>query len=98
WNEAEGRADAFLSHTGSGHSRYMAATALQVRALIRIARGESAAALEDSEAVLGLGRAAADPQVLVPALAFHSRILLATDHRADAGAFLDEVIELRQAH
>jgi hypothetical protein len=53
--------------------------------------------LEDSDAVLGLARAAADPQVLLPSLAFHSHILLATDPRADAGAFLDELIERRQA-
>ena len=97
WNEAEGQADAFLSNAGAGHSRYMATAALLIRSLIRFARGDSAAALEDSDAVLGLARAAADPQVLLPALAFHSHILLATDPRADAGAFLDEVIERRQA-
>jgi class 3 adenylate cyclase/tetratricopeptide (TPR) repeat protein len=98
WNEAEGQADAFLSNAGVGHSRYMATAALLIRALIRFARGNTAAALEDSDAVLGLARAAADPQVLIPALAFHSHILLATNPSADAGGFLDEVIELRQAN
>ena len=97
WNEAEGQAEAFLSNSGAGHSRYMATAALLIRALIRFARGDSAAALEDSDAVLGLARAAADPQVLIPALAFHSHILLATNHRADPSVFLDELIERRQA-
>jgi class 3 adenylate cyclase len=97
WNEAEAQADAFLSNAGAGHSRYMATAALLIRAFIRFARGDSAAALEDSDAVLHVARAAADPQVLIPALAFHSHILLATDHRADAAAFLDELIERRQA-
>ncbi len=63
WNEAEGQADAFLSNAGAGHSRYMATAALLIRALIRLARGDSAAALEDSDTVLGVARAAADPQV-----------------------------------
>jgi class 3 adenylate cyclase/tetratricopeptide (TPR) repeat protein len=97
WDEAEGQAGAFLSNAGTGHSRYMATAALLIRALIRFARGDSAAALEDSDAVLGLARAAADPQVLIPALAFHSHILLATNHRADPSVFLDELIERRQA-
>ena len=38
-------------------------------------------------AVLGLARAARIPRLCIPALAFHSHILLATGHRADAGAF-----------
>jgi tetratricopeptide (TPR) repeat protein len=97
WNEAEGQADAFLSNAGAGHSRYMATAALLIRALIRLGRGDSAAALEDSDTVLGVARAAADPQVVIPSLAFHSHILLATDHQADAGALLDELIVRRRA-
>ena len=93
WNEAEASARMRSCRMqGRVIPDYMATAALLIRALIRLARGDSAAALEDSDAVLGLARAAADPQVVIPSLAFHSHMLLATDHRADAGALLDELI------
>jgi hypothetical protein len=72
----------------------MDVAARQVRALIRLARDDAAGALADSEHALTLGRVAQDPQVLLPVLAFHSKILLATGRGSDAVPFVDEVLSL----
>jgi hypothetical protein len=94
WNEALAHVEEFLAEAETRERHYMDAAAWAVRALIRLARGEGAGALADSERVLALGRAAQDPQILHPALAFHSQILLAEGRRPDAATFVDELLEL----
>ena len=55
-----------------------------VRGRMRLARGDAKGAHDDAERALELARAAKDPQVLWPALAFAARAFLPTDRqRAD---------------
>jgi class 3 adenylate cyclase/tetratricopeptide (TPR) repeat protein len=94
WNEAVAHVDEFLAEAETRQRHYMDTAALEVRALIRLARRDGAGALADSEHTLGLARAAQDPQVLLPVLAFHSKILLANKRRSDALPFVDELLSL----
>jgi class 3 adenylate cyclase/tetratricopeptide (TPR) repeat protein len=97
WNEALAHADEFLAEVGAGRLHYMEGAALVVRGLIRLARGEVAGALADTERVLVHSRAAQDPQVLHPSLAFHSHALLACGKREDAEPLVDELLERLRA-
>jgi hypothetical protein len=63
-----------------------------VRGQMRLARGDAAGALEDSAEGLETARAAADTQVLYPALAFRGRALAATGHAHEAGQALTELL------
>jgi tetratricopeptide (TPR) repeat protein len=94
WNEAVAHADELLAEAETRERHYMDVAAWEVRALIRLARGDGAGALADSERVLALAGAAQDPQVLYPALAFQSHILLATGRRSDAVSSVDELLAL----
>jgi DNA-binding SARP family transcriptional activator/class 3 adenylate cyclase/tetratricopeptide (TPR) repeat protein len=63
------------------------------RGRVRLARGQSAAALADSAAALQLARASGDPQDLDPALAFHARCLLATGRGEEIPQLADELLK-----
>jgi len=94
WSGALTHMEEYLADAESRERHYMDVAAFEVRALIRLAHGEVAGALADSEQVVALARAAQDPQVLFPALAFHSRILLAADRRPEAETSIDELLGL----
>jgi class 3 adenylate cyclase/tetratricopeptide (TPR) repeat protein len=94
WNDALAHADEFIAEVEGGQPHYMEAVVREVRALIRLARGDGQGALADSERALTLARAAQDPQALYPALAFHSQILLTIGLRAEAVPFVDELLAL----
>jgi tetratricopeptide (TPR) repeat protein len=72
----------------------MEAAVRNTRGLIRLARGDQAGALEDSEYVIALAGEAKDPQVVHPAVTFHSRTLLEAGRPAEAGRFADEMLAL----
>jgi class 3 adenylate cyclase/tetratricopeptide (TPR) repeat protein len=97
WPEAIAHADQFLAEVGAGRLHYMEGTAFVVRGLIRLARGEGTGALADTERVLAHSRAAQDPQLLHPSLAFHSHVLLACGRRQDAESLVDELLERLRA-
>ena len=97
WHEAVAHAEEFLAEVGAGRLHYMEGAALVVRGLIRLARGEGAGALADTERVLAHSRGAQDPQVLHPSLAFHSHALLACGKREDAEPLVDELLERLRA-
>jgi class 3 adenylate cyclase/tetratricopeptide (TPR) repeat protein len=97
WNEALVHAEEFLAEAETRERHYMDMTVLEVRALIRLARGDGAGAVADSERALTLARAAQDPQVTLPSLAFRSQILLAVRRRPDAVGCVDELLELLQS-
>ena len=84
----------FVDEVAAGQPHYMEAAVRDARALIRLARGDQAGALEDSEYVVALAGEAKDPQVVHPALAIHSRILLEAGRTADAARFADELLRL----
>jgi tetratricopeptide (TPR) repeat protein len=94
WDESLARADAFVDEVASGLPHYMEAAVRNTRGLIRLARGDQAGALEDSEYVIALAGEAKDPQVVHPAVTFHSRTLLEAGRPAEAGGFADEMLAL----
>jgi class 3 adenylate cyclase/tetratricopeptide (TPR) repeat protein len=94
WNEAVEHVEEFLADAEIRERHYMDVAVWEVRALIRLGRGDEAGSLADSERALDLARAGQDPQVLNPALAFKSRILLACGRRSEAVPFVDELLAL----
>jgi hypothetical protein len=62
------------------------------RGQVRLARGDSADAHEDSARALETARTAKDTQVLYPALAFRGRALAATGRDHEAGEPLGELL------
>jgi DNA-binding SARP family transcriptional activator/tetratricopeptide (TPR) repeat protein len=63
------------------------------RGRVRLARGQLPAALADSTAALELARASGDPQDIDPALAFHSRCLLAAGRADEAAELVGELLK-----
>ena len=98
WPEAGASADGFLAEAETRERHYMDAAASWVRAEMRLARGDEAGALEDSDRTLSFARDAQDPQVLFPSLALHAHVQLATGHEAEAVALVDELLELIQSN
>jgi tetratricopeptide (TPR) repeat protein len=98
WSEALERADRLLAEAETRERHYMDAAASWVRAEIRLARGDEAGALEDSDRTLLFARDAQDPQVLFPSLALQAHVLLAVDRRKEAVPLVEELLELIQAN
>jgi tetratricopeptide (TPR) repeat protein len=92
WKEATAHADEFLAEVEAG-PHYMEAPVREARGMIRLAGGDGAGAFHDTEPVLALTRAAQDPQLLFPSLAYRSHVLLALGRRADAVPLVDELLE-----
>jgi tetratricopeptide (TPR) repeat protein len=65
-----------------------------VRSRIRMGRDQRSAALDDSARALELGRRAAYPEMLVPALALHARTLEVSSRPNDALACAEELLSL----
>jgi predicted ATPase/class 3 adenylate cyclase len=91
WDEAVALADEVIAGVEAGSPHYMESVCRDTRALIRLARGDTAAALSDSERSLELGRSVADLQVLGPALSIRARILVGAGELEAAGELLDEL-------
>jgi tetratricopeptide (TPR) repeat protein len=88
WDDALAGADRVIAESRAGSPHFMEPVCWLVRAQIRLARGDLAAALEHATAGLELARATDQPQVYLPLLGFHARALLAAGDadRADAEA------------
>jgi class 3 adenylate cyclase/predicted ATPase len=86
WDEALAEANAFVAGSEL-RPHYLEGLALQIRAEIRLGRGELKEALEDSDRALELSRRAPDPQNLFPSLAQAAR------HRLKIGR-LGEALEI----
>jgi class 3 adenylate cyclase/tetratricopeptide (TPR) repeat protein len=97
WEDALARVEGFLAEAGTRERHYMDPAALWIRAEMRLATGDDAGALADSELTLSFGRDAQDPQVLFPALALHAHVLLATGRREEAARFIDELLGLMES-
>jgi class 3 adenylate cyclase/tetratricopeptide (TPR) repeat protein len=98
WDEALPRLDQFLAEAEAGRAHYMDAGGYIARANIRLARGDEAGALADSERALELGREAQDPQAVNPPLAYHAHVLLAVGRRDEAAAVAEELLERASAN
>jgi class 3 adenylate cyclase/tetratricopeptide (TPR) repeat protein len=94
WDELARLADGVIGRIESGSTTAIEMDALLLRSRIRAARDQRPEALDDSARAVELGRRAAYPEMLVPALALHARILEASGLPADAVACADELLSL----
>ena len=92
WDAAARVADEFVAESELGTRHQVETSCRQVRGVIRLARGDVAAALEDAAKGLALAREVGDPPLLDPSLAFHARASLAAGRVEEAGAYADELI------
>jgi tetratricopeptide (TPR) repeat protein len=93
WDETLRRVDAMVLETARGKGHALECVCRVWRGRIRLARGETSAALADSAAALDLGRASSDPQDLDAALAFGARALLVGGRPQEAGPLVDELLK-----
>ena len=69
WDESLRAMDEVVARHDAGEPQYMDIARRGERAMIRVARGDAAGALADTELMLGAVRDARDPQAVVPQLA-----------------------------
>jgi class 3 adenylate cyclase/tetratricopeptide (TPR) repeat protein len=91
WDEALAISEAELARMESA-PHYQEVQHRLVRARIRIARGDSEGALEDTRRAVALGRSAGDRQALHPALAEHARALLLSGELEQSVATIEEIL------
>jgi tetratricopeptide (TPR) repeat protein len=94
WDEAVRLADNVVAQVDAGFPTAFEQDARLVRARIHLGRDDLEAALADSSRALGLGRRAGYPEMLVPALALHARMLEAVRNREDAESHVDELLSI----
>jgi class 3 adenylate cyclase/tetratricopeptide (TPR) repeat protein len=92
WDAALVGADRFVAEAEAGSPHYMEHACLQVRGLIRLARGDLPGALADATTMAELATQTRDVEALLPALAFHARALLANRRVQDAGVRTSDVL------
>jgi tetratricopeptide (TPR) repeat protein len=92
WDDALGVVDSLVAHSRDDEHHFMECECRIWRGRIRLARGETAAAMNDAERSLALARESGDPQTLDPALAFAARMLPVVGRRDEATALLDELL------
>lgn len=91
WDEAVSLADAFIAEVAAG-GHYMETYCRYLRAAIRLGRGDVPGALSDAARASAVARRGKDPQVLHPALAFESRLLVSSGDVAGGSAVADELL------
>ena len=91
WDAAFAGADQFIA-TAATSPHYMERVCRQVRGLVRLARGEASGAESDARASVELAVETGDLEGILPALAVHARVLLATGDRDGAGGRIDELL------
>ena len=74
WDDAVELADRWVADAAEHGGHYLEPMFRWYRGRIRLARGDRPGAAEDGETALQLGRAGRDPQLVVPSLAFLSRV------------------------
>jgi class 3 adenylate cyclase/tetratricopeptide (TPR) repeat protein len=92
WREAERAAEEFIVESEGGVAHQQEVWARNVRATIRLARGDVAGALEDTAKALEVARQSKDPQQLAPTLGHSAWILIAAGRGTEAASLLDEVL------
>jgi tetratricopeptide (TPR) repeat protein len=94
WDEALEKANDFIAECEAGVPQYLEPDARGLRAAIRGARGDVAAAVDDALRGLERAREGKDPQSLFPALARSAQALADAGRDAEANAFADELLAL----
>jgi class 3 adenylate cyclase/tetratricopeptide (TPR) repeat protein len=92
WDEALSGAETFLEAVGEDY--YLTPVARAITAEILVARGETAAGVEQSERGLAFARGARDPQLLYPMMAGHARLLAVAGRAPEAEVVVDELLAL----
>jgi len=94
WDEAVRLANEVVAHIETGFANALEMDARLLRSRIRLARDQVRAALDDSTRTVELGRRAAVPEMLIPALALHARTLEASGRPDEALGCADELLSL----
>ncbi|MGH3128200.1 MAG: AAA family ATPase [Gaiellaceae bacterium] len=92
WDSASRTLEEFFAE--EERSIWFVPTALQVRGLMCLARGERHAAVDDAARALDFAREGRDPQSLYPTLAFSATVELAGGNATAAAARADELLTL----
>jgi tetratricopeptide (TPR) repeat protein len=92
WDDAVSAAESLIGLAASGTPHYMESICLQVRSVIRVARGDDQGAVEDAEA--GLVRSSPDPQQLWEALAVRAYVASELGDAREAERRSGELLEL----
>jgi class 3 adenylate cyclase/tetratricopeptide (TPR) repeat protein len=92
WDESLDILDAEIARMEAGAPHYIEVQHRQSRARIRRGRGDHEGAIEDAERAVEVGRAAGDPQALLPALAERARVQFLMDHTDEAVGTIDEIL------
>jgi tetratricopeptide (TPR) repeat protein len=98
WDQALAGADEFIDMCEAGKPHYMEPSAREVRAEIRVARGDTRGALDDVDRSLLLAREAKDPQNLIPALKAAARVYASLGRLDEARQLAAEMLPLARAH
>jgi class 3 adenylate cyclase/tetratricopeptide (TPR) repeat protein len=93
WEEALTLADQFLEQAESGMFHHGEVDARLIRGRIRLACGDSAGALEDSDRALVFAERVRDPQTLFPTLASNARVFVATGDLQSADRCATRLLE-----
>jgi DNA-binding SARP family transcriptional activator len=93
WDEAVRRVDTIALESAGGKSHVLECPCRVWRGRIRLACGETAAAMADSTTALELARASGVSQILEPTLAFAIRTLLTDGRPEEAAPLLDELLK-----
>jgi class 3 adenylate cyclase/tetratricopeptide (TPR) repeat protein len=91
WEAAVRTTDEFITASGAD-PHFHEIPCRRIRGLVRLARGDTTGAEEDSVRGLAFARVAGDPWFLNPAIAFRARVLVETGSPAEADALADEVL------
>jgi tetratricopeptide (TPR) repeat protein len=97
WEQCLAVAEEFIADAEAGAPHYQEPTCLTYRALIRLARGQDALALEDARSALERARVIADPQIVFTQLPVTAYIEDALGDRGAAERLVDELEPRRLA-
>jgi class 3 adenylate cyclase/tetratricopeptide (TPR) repeat protein len=92
WDDAVQLAEVVLTDVAAGLATAFEQDARLVRGRIHLAQDRQALAVEDAERALELGRRAGYPEMVVPALALHARVLESVGRADEAESLLDELL------
>jgi tetratricopeptide (TPR) repeat protein len=92
WDDCLRDAEEFLAESEELGPHYHDPQVFAARSTIRIARGETEAALADQTEALARARRARDPQVVGPVLGFSAWVLVQADRLREARALAEELL------
>jgi class 3 adenylate cyclase/tetratricopeptide (TPR) repeat protein len=92
WDEATPALDALIAESEEGARQYMEAPCRDIRARVRVARGDIGGAIDDVSTMLELAGGIKDPQVVYPSRAAAARVFLDAERADDASSQVDALL------